>query len=192
MNWQEVEPRIQALKPGIGLVETRILGVLCAAYKVGADVQRIADLTGYKTGDVHDALTELRNKMLVMNKLVAERDVLRALPGAEPLLKGLLVDQLPAIEALSQPNPSPENKQMEQEFCKCGRPARHRGYCKGSRGKASRNSTTTQHAPAATIEVSGVSFRVYCETDGQKYEASGSSLPQFNAAMSVVERMLGA
>lgn len=196
MNWTEVEKRIQALRPELALIETRILAVLCAAYKTGADAQRIAELTGYKLGDVHDALTDLRDKMFVMGKQVAERDVLRALPGSQALLKGLLVDQLPSIESLHpvrqiQPAKIQEVESME-ELCDCGRPKKHRGVCKGKNAatrKASNGVLAT--AVAAGISAGGVSFTIRCETDGQKYEANGSSLDAFNSAMAVVERMLG-
>lgn len=193
MEWSDVEAAIRALRPKTSLVETRILGVLLAAYKTGADAQRIAELTGYKLGDVHDALGELQTKMLVMGKQVAERDILRVLPGAQPLLQGLLLNKIPAVQPveLKSNNQTQEVAPMEVELCTCGRTARHRGYCKG-KGPKKAKATPAATASKPTVTVSGVSFSIRCETDGQKYEASGSTLDSFNAAMNVVGRMLGA
>lgn len=59
---------------------------------------------------------------------------------------------------------------MESELCKCGRPAKHRGYCKGSRPKKTVH-TTTEADPQ--VSKPKVIFTVQVETLGQKYEAIG-------------------
>lgn len=200
MNWADVEQAIQVLRPGLTPGELKTVSVLCAAYKAGAHQDRIMELTGYPLELVHDALLDLRGKMLIVGKSASEHDILRVLPGAQPLLKGLLLDKIPAIQP-GKPEPSTnpitsEVTPMEIELCDCGRPKRHRGYCKGKGPSKTKSQTAKPTATASTakstVTVSGVSFSIRCEADGQKYEASGSTLEKFNAAMNVVERMLEA
>lgn len=200
MNWADVEQAIRTLRPELSAGELKTVGVLCAAYKTGANQDRITELTGYPLELVHDVLLEFRGKMLIIGKNVSERDILRVLPGAQSLLKGLLFDKIPAIQPVepkTPTNPISEVTPMEIELCDCGRPARHRGRCqnKGDSKTKPQTAKPTATAPAPakpTVTVSGVSFSILCEADGQKYEATGSSLEKFNAAMNVVERMMEA
>lgn len=92
MNWSEVETAIHMLRPTLQPQEIQSVGILCAAYKVGAHPTKISELSGYPVTTVHDALMDLREKMFVTGNSVAERDVLRVLPNSQALLKGLLLN----------------------------------------------------------------------------------------------------
>lgn len=189
MNWNQVETAIQTLRPTLHPTELKTVGILCAAYKVGANPPAIAALTGYPQGLIHDALCELREKMFINGKSVAERDVLRVLPNGQALLKGLLVNEVPAIEVPTQPTQpiTEEIQPMDSEDCKCGRPANHRGLCKGTKPV---KKLASQSSDIAKPEAPKVTFSISCETFGQKYQATGTTLEAFNSAINIANQMM--
>lgn len=215
----EIERQVLALRANWPLeAELRELALLFAVLKEGSSIGKLMQYTGYEKRFISGMTEDLRQHNKLVTGVLSEQFLLKMLPGSEQLIAeitgGKPVTAPKETPVKDEPFDDPDIHAPEADPLPIGRCAKD-VRCRKSDGHTGRCKTTDAPARVAKAKVKGsigaymspeafnkirmpvvdppassMSFRVFCEVDGQKFEATGGDTVRLKKALATVEGML--